>query len=752
MIGAYMNSLARLGTSARSRIKGNTASDDYDYEKKRVKEDEDKMEVVGEEPQVNGNEVDGAESTEENRAAKELSRVTENIAERAAVLQSWIWSLLQKAEKANPLNNGEIMPPPSLMELQDTVTRLEADNTTLQERLEELSRTRDELVESDRRVRRGLYRLAAGRVQLKEVLKAVASADEDREAAAAWIEAAGSSVIAPPLTSSTSASSIAKNGSEKIKAEDDNGTAAASSEEVAQLKKQLADFNDVAKARDEQIQKLLAEREEHLKRINTLMLKEDTTSSHVPSNQEIQRSDLYLELTAKLATNERKMEELEEKTKRIKEEWSKAIANAEASKKAMEDLQSKHMKRWAELAEEHPDIGPADAGDKPSGVTKAEEIMTLKHKLTQALENVRQAESIRKTLDEAIIMNESLQAKVDEFKSKYNSLQAEKAARATNNSGSGNNANGGNMPSTSSGSSSSKAKSTSSSSQPSDKSAEKLHREYKRARKELAAATASKEAAKAKLEKSEKEKEHMNQMNSRLLKQAAEKDEINAKSLSTILHLKQLTEQISKERDNLEQQVKSAEQLALAARLAANARERVAEEFEKERKALEAQVKDWEQKCADLVQEKAMAESKLSQEKARMSKLIGDAQKAKDRCEELVMESTKLQEEKQKMIESLAVAQREATEAAALSQRLAESQGGGMVAGFTAEQLNTQVTVLKNRLACPVCNVRDKKCILLRCRHMFCKQCVDENIKNRSRKCPACGGRFDTKDVADVWL
>lgn len=236
------------------------------------------------------------------------------------------------------------------------------------------------------------------------------------------------------------------------------------------------------------------------------------------------------------------------------------------------------------------------------------------------------------------------------------------------------------------------------------------------------------------------------------MKQASEKDEINAKSLSTILHLKQLSEQISKEKENLEQQVKSAEQLALAARLASNARNRVAEEFASEQKILKAQLKELEGKCSAFATEKELAEGKLAQEKARMSGLVKDAQKAKKRCEELVTESTKAEQEKQKIIESLAVAKREASEATQLAQNLASSKGGGMVGGFTAEQLSTQVTHLKNRLACPVCNVRDKKCILLRCRHMFCKNCVDENVKNRSRKCPACGQRFDTKDIADVWL
>lgn len=71
--------------------------------------------------------------------------------------------------------------------------------------------------------------------------------------------------------------------------------------------------------------------------------------------------------------------------------------------------------------------------------------------------------------------------------------------------------------------------------------------------------------------------------NSRLLKQSAEKDDMNAKSLSTILHLKHMTEQLSTEKELLEQRMKSAEQLALAARLATNAKERVEEELVKEK-------------------------------------------------------------------------------------------------------------------------------------------------------------------------
>lgn len=71
--------------------------------------------------------------------------------------------------------------------------------------------------------------------------------------------------------------------------------------------------------------------------------------------------------------------------------------------------------------------------------------------------------------------------------------------------------------------------------------------------------------------------------NSRLLQQSTEKDDMNARSLSTILHLKSLTEQYEQEKLARDQEAKSLEQVSLAARLAENARERVAEEALKEK-------------------------------------------------------------------------------------------------------------------------------------------------------------------------
>ena len=156
-------------------------------------------------------------------------------------------------------------------------------------------------------------------------------------------------------------------------------------------------------------------------------MKEDKTTSNIPTEEEVKRSDLYLELTSKLGANTRKLEELDNKSSVIKKEWSTALADAEISKKALEDMQSNFSKRWAELTdgkEQKADVSEGDCeSGESAGISSAKEIITLQHKLTQALESVRQGETLRKTLNEAVSMNNLLQSKVDEFKAKYNEIQ-----------------------------------------------------------------------------------------------------------------------------------------------------------------------------------------------------------------------------------------------------------------------------------------------------------------------------------------
>jgi E3 ubiquitin-protein ligase BRE1 len=75
------------------------------------------------------------------------------------------------------------------------------------------------------------------------------------------------------------------------------------------------------------------------------------------------------------------------------------------------------------------------------------------------------------------------------------------------------------------------------------------------------------------LQRAEKERDNLMKTSMPLLKQSTEKDDMNAKSLSTILHLKSLMEQYDQGKVIREQEAKSVEQISLAAHLAANAKD-----------------------------------------------------------------------------------------------------------------------------------------------------------------------------------
>jgi E3 ubiquitin-protein ligase BRE1 len=501
------------------------------------------------------------------------------------------------------------------------------------------------------------------------------------------------------------------------------------------------------------------------------------------SEEETKQLESFEQTRQKLTTAEERVSGLQSKLQDTTEKWAQALGNEKTAVETIDELQSKHTKRWAEFTsameqgdsvqEEHNgDATPLDEKE-----AQAKQITELKHKLNQALENVRQAESTRENLKDALAMNESLQAKMDEFKAKYAAVQAGRSSANARPSASepGNSTprerdpshatsaplSVGDKPS-SSGPSDSRERAEKMSAGPSEsrERAEKMHREHRRMRKELAAVVASKEAAKAKLERAEKERDGLMDANVRLLKQISEKDEMNAKSLSTILHLKSMTDQLSAERDNLEQQAKSASQLALAARLATNAKERVSEEVVKEKTVLSDRVEALEKEHNAKVNELGRIKSEWLNASGKIAALNSEIANAVKRSDELVSESEKKQEEIRRLVDSVGKAERQASESKArLDEAIKQSSsgmGGGesvaAVSKFTVDQLNTQVSVLKGRLACPVCHYRDKECIIMRCRHMHCRECVDGQVSSRSRKCPTCNNKFSEKDVEDIWL
>lgn len=235
----------------------------------------------------------------------------------------------------------------------------------------------------------------------------------------------------------------------------------------------------------------MKEREEFSKRINSLSLPKSPDRTHI-TDEDVKRSSLYTEAATKLVTCERQLAELRARMERVMEKYATAKGDAELATKTLEEHVANFKKKWAELTGAEKEDGDYDdlygdaehsKGNENSlldSTAQAKRIVELEHKLKQALENVRQADLSRVSLSEAQSMNNTLLQQLEEFKAKYATVMAGRAASR-------------------SAETASQDKSASSGGTPvSAEKAEKLHKENRRMKKELATAIQSKESAKAK--------------------------------------------------------------------------------------------------------------------------------------------------------------------------------------------------------------------------------------------------------------
>lgn len=83
----------------------------------------------------------------------------------------------------------------------------------------------------------------------------------------------------------------------------------------------------------------------------------------------------------------------------------------------------------------------------------------------------------------------------------------------------------------------------------------------------------------------------------------------------------------------------------------------------------------------------------------------------------------------------------------------AAAAGSGSAAGGELSDLERfELTELQKLVKCSVCQDQRKNVLLAKCFHMFCRDCVDNNLKSRNRKCPTCKKMFGQDDVKTVWL
>lgn len=639
----------------------------------------------------------------------------------------------------------------NLSRLHKQLATLQHNICAYRNKLEEVVKERDEAKTKEKRIRRGLHRIAAGYLKVEDVMKDIEkdAVDEDLLCPESN-HGAPDPVVSSSLVTSIESSAITPTKSETLAKSEISPSGA------VEVTKEVKELDALCECRNERIKELLVERELLQKQINDLVAEsvsmKQTDSSVKISPDIVMQTDTYIETVAKLVTAERKVSDLMTELEEVRQKWARCKGECELTSKTMKDMNEKHAKRWKILTEEKGDAESLedDCGNNcndelfenidDDDTTKSTEhenfkyrhkkYVLLEYKLNQALEGVRQVEALRVALTEASKMNDCLQSQVSEWKSKYTTLSSKKSSTRD-------------LMRSSSTSSSSSTKG--------DINVERLKQDFRICRKELLAANQARENYKSKNERLEKDREYIMRTNVRLIKQSTEKEEMNTKSLSTILQLKNIADLRSEEVDVLKQKVKAAEQLGLAARLVQNAKMRIDKETEAQEKETEDKLKRLHVELDDVKTKKELSDARLSQSQIQIKSAGTDLGAMKTRCDELVAECNATLGEKHKLMESLLVAKREVKENEKKIKCGKDSQGHTS-GSFSIDQLSTQLSFLKKRLACPVCNDRDKEVILLRCRHMFCKHCIDENIKNRSRKCPACGQRFDTKDVGDVWL
>ena len=59
----------------------------------------------------------------------------------------------------------------------------------------------------------------------------------------------------------------------------------------------------------------------------------------------------------------------------------------------------------------------------------------------------------------------------------------------------------------------------------------------------------------------------------------------------------------------------------------------------------------------------------------------------------------------------------------------------------------TEITNYRKLIRCPQCKIHNKDSFLNKCLHMYCRKCIDLNLRERKRQCPACCTKFSFEDV-----
>ncbi|TPX36367.1 hypothetical protein SmJEL517_g01550 [Synchytrium microbalum] len=95
---------------------------------------------------------------------------------------------------------------------------------------------------------------------------------------------------------------------------------------------------------------------------------------------------------------------------------------------------------------------------------------------------------------------------------------------------------------------------------------------------------------------------------------------------------------------------------------------------------------------------------------------------------------------------------REAALAAATGSNGASMPSSSTISAPSDVGLQQRLDEYRGLIICRTCDSRFKSVVLSKCMHVFCKECIDDVLNARQRKCPTCGTAFGKDDVKTIYL
>lgn len=220
---------------------------------------------------------------------------------------------------------------------------------------------------------------------------------------------------------------------------------------------------------------------------------------------------------------------------------------------------------------------------------------------------------------------------------------------------------------------------------------------------------------------------------------SAEKAKADAKYFSVTKEKNACEQENISLKRTVEKQAKSLEKLAEAVKLNT---ERLGD-FEKSGITLEAQRADLKGKL-----ESAITEAR--QYRARYEDARKRAEELDIAYKDALKDVNRKRQELMRQEEALLKKRKEAEKHAAKVKASSNNQTSNSTA--REAELQQEVEKCMDVLKCSTCRQNMRNTVITKCMHSFCRNCVNERIQSRQRKCPACNLPFSQGEVHQLYF